>query len=179
MALSNYGADHTADSGGSFNIRIPKSVIYIVIAILALAMAIAIGLTVKERITDPAINKAGETVDNVAEDLAELPEKKIEAEAGRLLLNEGLSHYILPGYMDEDLNPEIVGTRTRAEGVAYLLEMYPGESDRIQVLNDVTLLPRLYFFEVETYSPDYGRDIVSVMWIWQDANGEWGYELPE
>lgn len=78
------GADGAEpDGSGSVTVRIPKTVLFILVAVLVLATAYVVGSTVKERVTDPAINKAEEAVDNAAKDIAAIPARK-KAEEDRL-----------------------------------------------------------------------------------------------
>lgn len=86
MALPNFPVDHTAPKpvgGDSVTVKIPKSAIYIVVVILVLTAVYVLGTTFKERVTDPAIDKTVETVDNVAADIAAIPGKASEELAER------------------------------------------------------------------------------------------------
>ena len=90
MALPNFPVDHTAPKpvgGDGVTVKIPRSVIYVVVAILVLTAVYVLGTTIKERVTDPAIDKTVETVDSVAEDIAAIPEEQRESAAKAFLEN--------------------------------------------------------------------------------------------
>lgn len=88
MALKNSSVDHTAPKtvgGDSVTVKIPKSVVFVVVAILVLTAVYVLGATIKERVTDPAIDKTVETVNGVAEDIAAMPEEQRENAATAFL----------------------------------------------------------------------------------------------
>lgn len=86
MALFNYGVEHTAPrpTGTGIDPKTAKTVLLtlgivgLVIAILAVANVV--GSTVKERVTDPAIDKSVDTVDNGSAGIAAMPAEQREAE---------------------------------------------------------------------------------------------------
>lgn len=71
MALPNFPVDHTAPKpvgGDSVTVKVPRWLVYTIVATLVLTVVYVLGTTIKERVTDPALDQAGEAAENFSEE---------------------------------------------------------------------------------------------------------------
>lgn len=86
MALPNFPVDHTAPrpTGSGIDPKTVKTVLLTLgivgLVVVVLAVANVLATTLKERVTDPAVDKTVETIDSGIADIAAIPAKK-QAEA--------------------------------------------------------------------------------------------------
>lgn len=127
------------------NVQIPRWLVYVVVATFVLIAGIVAGTTIKERITDPAIDGAAESVEQVGEGIASISAAaQAEADAGDRIAQE-FSH-------DFQLDPSFVTVRPIS--IDEFLEKLPDESGAL-VPWDETAGPEVYTFSVLAASRPY------------------------
>lgn len=154
-----------AHNDDSVTVKIPKSVVYIVAATLILAAAYTIGSTIKERVTDPVLEKTEEVGGAIVEEATKSPaeraqdwsEEEAQQKAERQLRLSLEQRYPL-------------GSTFKLERIDREWEGWPRLEEVFPEWNDPRYIHR-FTFSAEITTPDgtpYGDDLP----VWYDLEEE-------
>lgn len=164
MALHNISSDHAASSptdGDNVTIKVPKSMLYVLLAVAVLAGAYVVGSTLKERVTDPVIDKSVETVESVANDIAAIPE---EAE-------ESIAKEYAARRIEEMYGQKISEAHFNLLTESEFMERQNGNAIMAEV-NKTADLGTVYIFDFSDTLLKDGKKIYGAIIVWQEQ-GQW------